>query len=70
MSFAGLSDPLDRAAVILYLNAQGSNLPLPEPPAADEPAAEDEATEGEEAADPEAEADIEGGAAAEAEPEA
>lgn len=70
MSFAGLSDPLDRAAVILYLNAQGSNLPLPEPPAADEPEAEDEATEGEEAADPEAEADIEGGAAAEAEPEA
>lgn len=72
MSFAGLSDPLDRAALILYLNANGSNMPLPEAPVADETEAEDEAIEGEEAADPEAEADIEGGAeeAAEAEPEA
>lgn len=45
MSFAGLSDPLDRAAVILYLNEQGSNLPLPAPPppeaAAEAPATED-----------------------------
>ena len=63
MSFAGLSDPLDRAAVILYLNANGSNLPIPAPPA-DDAAEEDEAaTEGEdeaiedaENADPEAEA--------------
>ena len=70
MSFAGLSDPLDRAAVILYLNAQGSNLPLPEVPVAEETEAEDEAVEGEEAADPEAEADIEGGEAAAEEPEA
>lgn len=72
MSFAGLSDPLDRAALILYLNASGSNMPLPEVPVTDETEAEDEAIEGEEAADPEAEADIEGGAeeAAEAEPEA
>jgi cytochrome c len=36
MSFAGLSKPEDRANVIAYLNAQGSNLPLP---AADAPAA-------------------------------
>lgn len=35
MSFAGLSKIEDRAAIALYLNAQGSNLPLPEftPPA-------------------------------------
>ncbi|MEO1167493.1 MAG: cytochrome c family protein [Pseudomonadota bacterium] len=69
MSFAGLSDPLDRAALILYMNANGSNMPLPEPPAEDETEAEaeDAEIEGEEAADPEAEADIEGGEAAEAE---
>lgn len=36
MSFAGLSKGEDRANVIAYLNAQGSNLPLP---AADAPAA-------------------------------
>lgn len=29
MSFAGLSSPEDRANLIVYLNAQGSNLPLP-----------------------------------------
>lgn len=29
MSFAGISDPQQRADVILYLNAQGSNVPLP-----------------------------------------
>lgn len=45
MSFAGLSDPYDRAALILYLNEQGSNLPLP-----DAPAPEAEAEEGEEEA--------------------
>ncbi len=37
MSFAGLSKGEDRANVIAYMNAQGSNLPLP---AADAPAAE------------------------------
>ena len=31
MTFAGLSKPEDRANVILYLNSQGSNLPLPAP---------------------------------------
>jgi len=36
MNFAGLSKPEDRANVIAYLNAQGSNLPMPTPgPAAD-----------------------------------
>ena len=34
MTFAGLSNPQDRANIILYLNQQGSNLPLPPPPAA------------------------------------
>ncbi len=42
MSFAGLSSPEDRANLLVYLNAQGSNLPLPAAeaaPAADEGAA-------------------------------
>ncbi|PAL22543.1 cytochrome c family protein [Sphingopyxis sp. GW247-27LB] len=42
MSFAGLSNAEDRANLIVYLNAQGSNLPLPAPeaaPAADAAAA-------------------------------
>ncbi|RZM32596.1 MAG: c-type cytochrome, partial [Sphingomonas sp.] len=34
MTFAGLGNPQDRANVIAYLNAQGSNLPLPAAPAA------------------------------------
>lgn len=34
MTFAGLSNPKDRADVIAYLNQQGSNLPLPAAPAA------------------------------------
>lgn len=34
MTFAGLSKVEDRANVIAYLNAQGSNLPLPKPDAA------------------------------------
>jgi cytochrome c len=34
MTFAGLSDAQERANVILYLNKQGSNLPLPAVPAA------------------------------------
>ncbi|MES2753301.1 MAG: cytochrome c family protein [Pseudomonadota bacterium] len=34
MTFAGLGNAQDRADVILYLNAQGSNLPLPAAPAA------------------------------------
>ena len=34
MTFAGLGDPKERADVIAYLNAQGSNLPLPAAPTA------------------------------------
>ncbi len=34
MTFAGLDDPQDRANVIVYLNSQGSNLPLPAAPPA------------------------------------
>ncbi|WP_443970196.1 c-type cytochrome [Sphingobium sp. CR28] len=41
MSFAGLGNPVDRANLIAYLNAQGSNLPLPAADAA--PAAVDNA---------------------------
>lgn len=41
MTFAGLGKPEDRADVIAYMNAQGSNLPLPEAPAEEAPA-EDE----------------------------
>ncbi|WP_448659259.1 c-type cytochrome [Sphingomonas sp. CJ99] len=45
MTFAGLAKPEDRANVIAYLNAQGSNLPLPAAPATEEaaPAAEGDA---------------------------
>ena len=54
MSFAGLSDPMDRANLIAYLNAQGSNLPLPAAPAAAAPAdgAAAPAAEGAAPADP------------------
>ncbi|MFN3620429.1 c-type cytochrome [Sphingorhabdus sp.] len=46
MTFAGLGNPEERANLILYLNSQGSNLPLPAPPAADPAAAAaDAATE-------------------------
>lgn len=38
MTFAGISSPEDRADLLVYMNAQGSNLPLPPPPAADTPA--------------------------------
>ncbi|MVZ96446.1 cytochrome c family protein [Sphingorhabdus sp. IMCC26285] len=41
MTFAGLGNPVDRANLIVYLNSQGSNLPLPAPVAA--PAPTDEA---------------------------
>jgi cytochrome c len=34
MTFAGLGKPEDRANLMVYLNSQGSNLPLPPPPAA------------------------------------
>lgn len=43
MTFAGLGKPEDRANVIAYMNAQGSNLPYPEPPAEEAPVEEAEA---------------------------
>ena len=58
MTFAGLGNPEERANLIAYLNAQGSNLPLPTPPAADAaaPAAAADAATGEAAAAPAADA--------------
>lgn len=43
MTFAGLSNPQDRANLLVYMNSQGSNLPLPAAPAANAPAAADPA---------------------------
>lgn len=43
MTFAGLGNPVDRANLIVYLNAQGSNLPLPAAPAAEAAPAADAA---------------------------
>ena len=65
MSFAGLSKIEDRAAVMLYMNANGSNLPVPEfvEAIADESdgegelAEEEAVAEGDEAAEAEAEQD-------------
>lgn len=50
MTFAGLSNPQERANLIAWMNTQGSNLPLPEAPAAGEA----EAAEGDAAAEGEA----------------
>ncbi|KTE15049.1 c-type cytochrome [Sphingopyxis sp. H115] len=50
MSFAGLSNPEDRANLIVYMNTQGSNLPLPAPEAAPAAAEGTAAAEGEAAA--------------------
>ena len=52
MTFAGLGNPEERANLIAYLNAQGSNLPLPPPPAADAAAPAADAATGEAAAAP------------------
>jgi cytochrome c len=53
MAFAGLSNAQERADLMLYLNAQGSNLPLPAPPAEGAaPAAAGEAKAGDAAAAP------------------
>ena len=55
MSFPGMSDPQERANVMLYLLENGGGPALPEPVVAEEPAAEDgaevDAVEGEEAAE-------------------
>jgi len=64
MTFAGLGNAEDRAALIVYLNAQGSNLPLPAAPAADAAPAEGDAA----AAAPAAEGEAAAPAAAEAAP--
>ncbi|URW74999.1 cytochrome c family protein [Sphingomonas donggukensis] len=50
MTFAGLGNAEERANVIAYLNAQGSNLPLPAAPAAGAPDAAAAAGEGSNAA--------------------
>ena len=52
MTFAGLGNPEERENLILYLNAQGSNLPLPAPPAAEAPAADAAVATGDAAAAP------------------
>ena len=54
MSFAGLSDPQDRANLIAWMNTQGSNLPLPAVPAT--PAADAAAAPADGAAAPAADA--------------
>ena len=56
MTFAGLGNPEERANLIAYLNSQGSNLPLPPPPAADAAAPAADAATGEAAAAPAADA--------------
>ncbi len=50
MSFAGLGNPEERANVLAYLNAQGSNLPLPAVEAVAAPAADAAAKPGDKAA--------------------
>jgi cytochrome c len=45
MTFAGISKPEDRADLLVWLNAQGSNLPLPPPPAANPAAGAAEAAD-------------------------
>ena len=43
MTFAGLSNPQDRADLMLWLNSKGGSLTVPPPPAADVAAADDKA---------------------------
>ncbi len=64
MSFAGLSNPEERANVIAYMNSMGSNLPLPEVQVAEPEAAEGGEAVAEAVADPAAAA----GAVSAAEP--
>lgn len=63
MTFAGLGKAEDRANLMVYLNAQGSNLPLPAAPVAEEAAP----AEGDEAPAADAEATAEAAEAAPAE---
>lgn len=66
MSFAGLSDPYDRASVILYMNEQGSNMALPAapPPEAEAEEGEEAPADGEEAVPAEDEAPVDDSAEA------
>ncbi|QDP19264.1 c-type cytochrome [Sphingomonas xanthus] len=43
MAFAGLSNPQDRADLLLFLNSKGGTLTVPPPPAEDAPAAGEDA---------------------------
>ena len=63
MTFAGLSKPEDRANLMIYLNQQGSNLPLPAAPAAAAAAPEGAAAEQANASEGAEEAAPEGNAA-------
>ena len=45
MTFAGLGNPEERANVLMYINSQGSNLPVPPPPAEDAAAGDKAAAE-------------------------
>ena len=45
MTFAGISDPQDRANLLAYLNSQGGNLTVPPPPAAPEASPAENAAE-------------------------
>ena len=63
MTFAGITDPQDRANMLLYLNSQGSGIAVPPPPPpaeeGEETAAEDEAAEGDVAEEGAAESEVE-----------
>jgi cytochrome c len=50
MTFAGMGRPEERAAMLVYLNNQGSNLPLPPPPPPREEPAPEEGADPDEAA--------------------
>lgn len=50
MTFAGLSKPEDRANILVFMNSQGSNLPLPAAPAPGAAPAEGDKAAGNEAA--------------------
>jgi cytochrome c len=52
MTYAGMPDGAERANLIAYMNAQGSNLPLPAAPAAEAAPAEGEAAAAPAAAEP------------------
>ena len=64
MTFAGLSNPQDRADLLVYLNGQGSNLPLPAAPAAAPEGKDAAAKGGKDAAAGNSAAPAEGNAAA------